>query len=307
MKCPFCSKTAKKVLSEVLRDGIGRVVYCKNCELGMLDTTTYSSKDIIDYYCSGTYRKTHSPILGKSLSPKEIFKINVPFQGSRVNLIAPYSGKDKSLLEIGCSAGQFLFYANKSYGSIYGYDLNAEEFKYAIKKTGCKILTDDLKVDVICAFQVLEHVSEPKRFIEEYFLKHLKPNGKIIIEVPSLYDPLLYLYDVPTYKKFFFHKAHLWYFTPFSLLKLMNSLGLEGHIFYTQDYNFLNHLNWYFLGKPQKSCTEGLTFFPTLKMKKSCSVAKRDKFDNFLLNISNQYRHFLETEHLTSNITFVGE
>lgn len=38
--------------------------------------------------------------------------------------------------------------------------------------------------DVVCSFQVLEHVSNPRTFIESKILA-LKPGGKLIISVPS--------------------------------------------------------------------------------------------------------------------------
>lgn len=88
----------------------------------------------------------------------------------------------------------------------------------------------------------MEHVEDPIGFAV-MLGKYLKPKGIVYIEVPSLLDPPLSVYDNFSYRNFYFHGAHLFYFTPRSLITVMNRAGFTEEVYFTQDYNFLNHLH----------------------------------------------------------------
>ena len=98
--------------------------------------------------------------------------------------------KGKSVLEIGCGAGFFADMAD--FGSYIGLELNAEAASSARAKghhVECKSFshyadTNPESFDVVCSFQVLEHLVDPS----EYFrasLRLLKPGGLLITSVPS--------------------------------------------------------------------------------------------------------------------------
>ena len=76
--------------------------------------------------------------------------------------------------------------------------------------------------------------------------QHLKKGGAIFIEVPNLNDPLISIWNNQAYRNFFYHSDHLHYFSEYSLLKVIIEAGFKDsqvEIFYTQDYNLLNHLH----------------------------------------------------------------
>ena len=76
MKCVLCNSENFKIITKKIRDNIEcNVVQCLSCNLVSLENHT---KNIIDY--DKNYRKTHSPILGKQLSPSEFFDYELPFQ-----------------------------------------------------------------------------------------------------------------------------------------------------------------------------------------------------------------------------------
>ena len=56
----------------------------------------------------------------------------------------------------------------------------------------------------------MEHVEDPIGFAT-MMGRYLKPPGIIYLEVPSLNDPLLAMYDNLHYRNFYFHEAHLFY------------------------------------------------------------------------------------------------
>jgi len=98
-----------------------------------------------------------------------------------------------NLLEIGCAEGHFLDTIRKDYKiNVAGIETNSLAVKRAREK-GLIIyeefikyhsLHNSLKYDIICSFQVLEHISDVKKFINSS-LECLKPNGFLIISVPN--------------------------------------------------------------------------------------------------------------------------
>jgi len=103
---------------------------------------------------------------------------------------AKYITINDEVLEIGCGEGLFAdFISSRSY-------LGLEFSDKAIEKANLKKLNvvkqsieehanfAKEKYDVVCSFQVLEHVNDPGEFIK-HGLCCLKPGGKLIIAVPS--------------------------------------------------------------------------------------------------------------------------
>jgi 2-polyprenyl-3-methyl-5-hydroxy-6-metoxy-1,4-benzoquinol methylase len=95
---------------------------------------------------------------------------------------------DDHVLEIGCGTGEF----GRTVLNYVGLDMNEEALLKAREK-GLKVVNQSLgeyalenpsKYDVVCAFQVLEHVENPKEFIKNC-LACLRENGKVIFSVPS--------------------------------------------------------------------------------------------------------------------------
>ena len=66
------------------------------------------------------------------------------------------------------------------------------------------------KYDVVILISVLEHVKNPISFLKK-ISSFLKKNGKIIIEVPNVNDPLVSLYNLDYYKEKYYRKVHLNY------------------------------------------------------------------------------------------------
>jgi SAM-dependent methyltransferase len=98
----------------------------------------------------------------------------------------------RTILEIGVGNGHFLQAARKKGHYVEGVELNPLSAAQS-RKMGFKVheLTlDDLRVqtdqhfDTICAFQVLEHVAEPRQFLES-IMTFLKPGGSMIFSVPN--------------------------------------------------------------------------------------------------------------------------
>lgn len=97
------------------------------------------------------------------------------------------------VLEIGCGKGAFVERIhNELKLEVQGIELNSNAVEYARNK---KLpvtqvdLADLVKekegyFDAVCTFQVLEHVSDPRQFLQS-LIQLVKPNGKLIISVPN--------------------------------------------------------------------------------------------------------------------------
>ncbi len=104
--------------------------------------------------------------------------------------------------------------------------------------------------DVICMFHVLEHIFDPGRFLSNC-VACLEPGGRLIIEVPSLDDPLLTLYDCEAYRRFYFERQHPYVYSAGSMTRLLVHQGLEvERAIHHQRYGLENHLHWLSVGKP---------------------------------------------------------
>lgn len=310
MRCKLCGNDQLNLIADSLRNSDGKVYYCPKCDLGILEL---DKRDMKSYY-NEEYRKKFTDIIDRpSSKPQEIFNMRKSFQVDRISLMKPYFSKEKTLLEVGCSAGQFLYHIIDKFEEVVGVELDTNCANFTSEKLGIDVKDKDIKqinwkgkkFDNIVLFQVLEHTEDPIDFLNSLKLL-LKDDGKIFIEVPNLYDPLLKLWNVSNYQKFYYHEAHTYYFTEKALLKLLNICNLEPvEIDFIQDYNLYNNLYWYFNNEPQRDCLFGLSE-PEFSF--SSQFAKVGEEISTLLKETNDiYKTILSKNKLTSNIFIIAE
>lgn len=119
----------------------------------------------------------------------------------------------------------------------------------------------------------------------------------LIIEVPSLFDPLLSLYNCSSYRKFYFQNQHPFVYSKTSIVRLMehNDFQTKEVINY-QRYGLENHLNWIINNSPggnrlfrktfcetnksyideieSKGKTDTVIFVGNVKRKKKCLIKR---------------------------------
>ncbi len=137
--------------------------------------------------------------------------------------------KSDKVLEIGCAKGAFLKKIKENGAIVEGLEMNSSALKACIKKD-LLVNTDSIEkfstnkknvYDIVCSFQVLEHVADVKNFIESS-LYILKPGGLMIISVPNN-DCLIFKEDVALNMPP--HHMGLWEIN--SLIKLQNNFDMK--------------------------------------------------------------------------------
>lgn len=109
------------------------------------------------------------------------------------------------ILEVGCGNGSFLMPLISQGKQAMGLELSPEAAASARSRginVECEMLESVAvrmpgKFDAVCAFQVLEHVAEPDRYLSD-IARLLRPHGLAILAVPNAEGILRFLRPVPT-------------------------------------------------------------------------------------------------------------
>ncbi|HVY72533.1 MAG TPA: class I SAM-dependent methyltransferase [Candidatus Paceibacterota bacterium] len=100
--------------------------------------------------------------------------------------------KDESVLEIGCARGSFLKKLRERGVHVEGLEMNTKALEEC-RAAGLTVHPDSIEgfsaskkgmYDVVCSFQVLEHVPHVREYLEAS-LAVLKPGGRMIVSVPN--------------------------------------------------------------------------------------------------------------------------
>lgn len=165
------------------------------------------------------------------------------------------------LLEVGCGRGSFVArVANEKHVDALGIELNQQSVEEA-KALGRNVEFRDLaelskteagRFDVVCFFEVLEHVPNPREFLEQC-LACLRPGGQLLIAVPNndsfIKKARLNLLNLPP------HHMGLWSLEVFKSLEKLLPVKLET---WRREPLAEYHCDWYLnqmaseLGGPRK-------------------------------------------------------
>lgn len=143
------------------------------------------------------------------------------------------SESDK-VLDIGCGVGNFLIRAKDKAAAVCGLELNTKAAA-ACREKGLEVYDELINdhaqkrseyYDMVCMFQVLEHIYDVKGFLEDA-VRCLKKGGKLVIGVPNN-EPYFLGYDKYCTLNLPPHHMGLWNKEVFEKMAPLFGLSLKG-------------------------------------------------------------------------------
>lgn len=189
-------------------------------------------------------------------APERHFKRNRREADRRMEFLKDYIRPGGKALEIGCSSGFMLDVIREEGMDVFGIEPSRVFGEYARSK-GVEVMSDLQSLaesrsgpfDLVIHYYVLEHIRNPVLFLKELF-RFITPGGAMVFEVPSATEPLIELYDIDAFDRFYWSIAHHWYFTPKSLSAVIDKVDKPFNLFPEQRYDISNHMVWMQYGKP---------------------------------------------------------
>jgi cyclopropane fatty-acyl-phospholipid synthase-like methyltransferase len=146
----------------------------------------------------------------------------------------------RRLLDAGCGAGGFLNFAAKSGWTVSGLDASEAAVRYSVETHHLNVALADLNryelpqksYDVIWAFHVIEHLSDPIHFLKSVS-SALEPDGVFYLGLPFYprarirFHQLLYKAGIAHYPFGFGLPDHISYFDRKTLRETLADVGLS--------------------------------------------------------------------------------
>lgn len=242
--CVACHGEDVVVLAPQVKDrNEFAVVGCCQCGLGRIDPLPTTG---VEEYYGRTYQEEKNP--GQDSRTVRAQPIKERDTERRWRELAHLLVRGTLVLDIGCGSGGFLHVAlARSEASLSAIEPH-EAFRTQLLQEGFDVrrsLSDcsDKVYDLIVLFHVLEHVVDPLGLLRT-IAPRLKSGGRLVIEVPSMTDALLWAYKIPAFWNFYWQFPHIWYFSPAPLRRILEACGYQAVITPVQRYGLRNHLQW---------------------------------------------------------------
>ena len=264
--CELCSNRRFELVSTRIREGKGRIVRCRKCGLVIQDLGWDASR--LRAYYEKEYQQTNSLVTGRSQSAREHFADRSGTIASVFDEVRPLLRRGMSVLEVGCGAGELLAKIKPYARRCVGVELNSAFVDFMRKDLGLEAYAEDVNrldieggFDLVISISTLDHLPNPLETLRS-MRRLLAPKGRIYVELPNVDEALNCCLPDRTramYNEFFWHRAHLFYFSRATVTRLFRKAGLDVRVASRHEYTLKNFLNWYFLGHPQRDFTTGLT------------------------------------------------
>jgi len=245
--CPNCGRDDTKVIFDSnmgkadLQKGIktvymlwenthGRYVKCRNCHLIYANPIEKANKINGDYSKMGN---NDAPIIrGSRLRAAK----------SQLGLIRKHKS-GKTLLDIGCGEGFFLFNATKAGYTTKGIEISQDAAEYAGREFGLDVVAKpfeelqfpDNYFDVVTLWQVLEHVPYPLLVLREVH-RILKPEGLLATSTPDIESILAKIFKRKWWN---LRRLHVNQFTTRTLTDMLKRAGFN-NVFSTRYREYIS-------------------------------------------------------------------
>lgn len=262
--CQLCSGQDLTLLATHIREGEGRIVQCAGCGLIMQDLDWDSER--LKLYYEEEYQGTNSLVTGQLQTPLKHFADRLLTLDPILENLSPLLRPGQDILELGCGCGALLHRLGGKAGRLVGLEMHSPFVDFMRQDLGIEAYTEGLDAlgfheafDLAICIASLDHTPDPLAQLRSLWAA-LRPGGVLYLEVPNEEDALGQHLPPATreaYKTFFWHRAHLFYFSRKTITAMLAAAGFSSEVTCRHDYTLKNHLNWYFLGRPQASFLSG--------------------------------------------------
>jgi len=244
--CYLCGNESFAVRPGSVRDAKDiEVLECTNCTLVCLSSLNHIKSD---HYENSGMHDGAEPDIGSWVKATRVD------DERRFNFVKEEIC-NKKVLDFGCGTGSFLNLAKACANEVAGIELE-KALQPFFKENDLNVFLNleaaskaKQKWDVITAFHVVEHLSDPKETLAELGCL-LADEGKLIIEVPNANDALLTLYNNEGFQNFSYWSQHLYLYNQNTINELVRQAGLRlDWVKHVQRYPLSNHLHWLASGK----------------------------------------------------------
>lgn len=221
---------------------------CLNC--GLVFLYPQSTEAELNYYYTELFRQDYrEPPVAKRYWGELAEALK------RIHRLLPHLHANTHLLEVGSGSGAFLNTVHPYVQEVVGIEPDKASSIYITNQIKLPLfenianIPENKTFDLVVLFHVLEHIANPARFLQS--LKQvLQPDGLLIIEVPNVEDVLVAVYQIPAFLRFYYQKAHLFYFSKSTLEMTFKHAGFNVSIEGVQRYDLSNHMRWMLTGQP---------------------------------------------------------
>lgn len=249
--CEICGANDwSEVYRGPVRDGVfGRsraqasVARCAGCGVDRLAEECATPESV---YETEAYRQK----LQQGLDSESYFQLHDELQIHTLHALWPTSLRGAVVADIGCAGGSLLDHLQGISSVQVAIEPN-DVFRDSLAQRGYRVYPYAREargdwtgqVDHAFSIQVIEHVRNPRAFLED-IRPLLSPEGRLVISTPNRDDILMELLpdDFPS---FFYRTVHRWYFDQASLAECARRAGFEVVATrFVHRYGMANALAW---------------------------------------------------------------
>lgn len=239
-----------------VRDGVfgaWRETEVRRCESCGVDRLAESACLQIDSYQTTDYRQR----LHQDHDVQKHYAAHDELARFTLETLWPTSLRGKTVADVGCGGGALLDHVRGVAGAIVAID-PAVPFSHSLRERGYAWFPSAREaagqyagqVDVVLSTQVIEHVDDPRAFLEDVG-KLLTTDGVAVVSTPNRRDVLMELLP-QTFPSFFYRVQHRWAFDAASLSSCAERAGLAvAEVRHVHRYGMANTLHWLKEGKPR--------------------------------------------------------
>jgi hypothetical protein len=292
----------------ILRDGREAILWVNYEDgHGILDDEFWEDQN----FYRKDYRDEFSSSLVSQTKSEEHLEVYKKINEKQFNQFKNEINHETSFLEIGSSFGGISKFIDKLELTKKDFiEPNEDDYSFCKERfQKCNFFNYNFesfnfeknKYDMIVSFEVLEHIFDLSLFLKK-LNSILNQNGSVNFEVPNHKDALLVNYKNIGYSNFYYHKAHVHYFTPESLKNIFFHFGIDGEVFGFQMYPLFNQINWLYNNLPQKTAVDALNI-PEFDTDNSNNIL----LNTFFQKIHDEYYNLVEKNLISDCLIFKGK